>query len=233
MAGAPGTAVVASEPSATRRGTPSMTRSADGSPGELGLGSPTLAERASAALVAYRAGSTDELAALVRDASPLLWRVVRAQGVGRSQAEDVVQGVWLALVRNAEAIRDPDAVLGWLLVSARRAGWRAAGHERDDARRRTPLPEPGERPADEPRAVDPLPEQPVLDAERDSTLWRAFLRLPQRCQQILRFVATADRPDYKAIAEATGMKVTAVGITRGRCLAKLRTELDHEGWLGA
>ena len=59
-------------------------------------------------------------------------------------------------------------------------------------------------------------------------LWTRFLALPVRCQQVLRLVAAADRPDYRAIASLTGMKVTAVGITRGRCLAKLRNLLEDD-----
>lgn len=206
-------------------------RRADGSDDVDVVGS-TLAQRAAVALVAYRAGRTEPLAGLVREATPLLWRIVRAHGVDRDQAEDVVQGVWLALVRSADTIREPEAVLGWLVVSARRAAWRASAGLRDEARRTTVLPD------DDPDQALPLPdaapgpEEAVLTVERDRALWRRFRELPERCQQLLRFVATASRPDYKAIAEATGMKVTAVGITRGRCLARLRALLDaDEGWL--
>ena len=210
-----------------------MTPTADG-PGDTDLASPTLATRASMALTAYRAGATAPLAQLVREVTPVLWRIARAQGCEREEAEDVVQGVWLALVRSAETIREPDAVLGWLVVSARRAAWRAVARRREDDRRTTALPDPEQTPGRELRFDGPAPDDAVLTAERDRALWRHFLRLPARCQQLLRFVATADRPDYAAIAEATGMKVTAVGITRGRCLAKLRTLLDQdEGWLGA
>lgn len=210
-----------------------MNPTADGTTSDLDVDAPTLAARAAQAVLAYRAGVTAPMGDLVRDATPLLWRVVRAQGADREEAEDVVQGVWLALVRNVENIREPEAVLGWLLVSARRAAWRAVSRRRDEERRTTGLPE-AESPALQLRSADPAPDVAVLTQERDRVLWERFLELPERCQQLLRFVATADRPDYAAIAEATGMKVTAVGITRGRCLAKLRTLLDDdEGWQGA
>lgn len=187
----------------------------------------TLGERAAAALRAWHEGRTAPLEALVREASPLLWHVVRAQGVDRDEAEDVVQGVWLAFTRHRETIRDPDALLGWLIVSARRAAWLAVRRRRGDEAHSAELPDESAE-LGELRAATPGPEAEVLETERDRALWQVFVRLPERCQQVLRAVAAADRPDYRAIAQATGMKVTAVGVTRGRCLAKLRTLLDED-----
>lgn len=190
----------------------------------------TLGQRAASALRAWHAGHTAPLEALVSEASPLLWHVVRAQGVDRDEAEDVVQGVWLAFTRHRDTIRDPDALLGWLIVSARRAAWLAVRRRRGDEARSTELPDDLDD-LGELSDVAPGPEAEVLATERDRVLWQVFVRLPERCQQVLRAVAAADRPDYKAIAQATGMKVTAVGVTRGRCLAKLRTLLeDDERW---
>ncbi|NTW42243.1 MAG: sigma-70 family RNA polymerase sigma factor [Cellulomonadaceae bacterium] len=195
---------------------------------------PNLAGRASAALAAYRAGQTHLLEAFVREATPLLWHIVRSQGVERDDADDVVQGVWLAFVRSTTTIREPEALLGWLVVSARRAAWEASRRRRLEAARTTQLPDGELAPARELRSLEPSPDEPVLTAERDRALWRLFSGLPERCQQILRMVAVADRPDYKAIAAAAGIQVTAVGVTRGRCLAKLRTLLDQDnGWVGA
>ena len=211
-----------------------MNRTADGTTGDIDVAPATLSGRASVALAAYRAGRTDLLSDLVREATPLLWHIVRSQGVDRDEAEDVVQGIWLAFVRNAESIRDPDAVLKWLVVSARRAAWQATRRRREHDRRTTELPDAELSPAKELRSADPPPDEPVLREERDRVLWRLFLDLPERCQQILRFVAIADRPDYRAIAAVTGVQVTAVGVTRGRCLAKLRALLaDDEGWVEA
>jgi RNA polymerase sigma factor (sigma-70 family) len=187
----------------------------------------TLGDRAAEALRDYREGRTAALEAFVRDATPLLWNVVRAQGVARDDAEDVVQGVWVAFVRHTGSIREPEAALAWLLVSAKRAAWLAVRRQRGDAAHHQTLPDDVDEVRELP-ATEPGPEAEVLTTDRDRVLWRQFVRLPERCQQILRFVAAADRPDYRAIAEVTGMKVTAVGVTRGRCLAKLRALLDQD-----
>lgn len=209
-----------------------MSRTADGTTDDLDPTTATLAGRASAALSAYREGQTDLLAELVREASPLLWHIVRSQGVGRDHAEDVVQGVWLAFVRSAATIREPDAVLKWLVVSARRAAWQAAARRREQDRRDEALPEADSPPSRQLRSTEPSPDEALLRRERDRVLWRSYLELPERCRQILRFVAVAARPNYQAIAAATGIPVTSVGVTRGRCLAKLRTVLEQDqGWV--
>ena len=73
----------------------------------------------------------------------------------------------------------------------------------------------------EPRAI--FPDLRFLGGKVPAAFVPGLLRV-----EAGRAVAVADRPDYRAIAEVTGMKVTAVGVTRGRCLAKLRALLDDE-----
>lgn len=192
---------------------------------ETGFARGGLAERASRALTAYRAGFPALMSEVVRETTPLLWHTIRAQGVDRETAEDLVQGVWLSFVRNIDAIRESDAVLQWLLVAARRAAWEAVRQRRAEAARRAVV-EELERgtPAAE-RETAPTPDLQVLTAERDRTLWERYSLLPERCQELLKLVSLADRPDYKHIAAALDMPVGSIGATRGRCLAKLRTLL--------
>jgi len=205
-----------------------------GPPTDAPGATPTnLGERAALALRAHLDGQSEPLAELVREATPMLWHVARSQGASREDAEDVVQGVWLAFVRNAEAIRDPAALLGWLVVSARRSAWQVVGRRREEHRRSQPLPDEGTA-AEAIGTPDPAPDVRVLEAERDRVLWGRFAELTDKCRQILTMVAMADRPDYRAIAALTGIPVTSVGVTRGRCLAKLRRLLDDdERWADA
>ncbi|RZS63129.1 RNA polymerase sigma factor [Xylanimonas ulmi] len=189
----------------------------------------TLGDRGAHALLEYRQGRTQALTALVHEATPLLWHTVRAQGVDRDTADDVVQSVWAALVRNAHTIAEPHAVLKWLLVTARRAAWEAVRRSREDQRRRADLPDDAPDSPVTLRDPQPGPDAHVLTAERDRAVWRALERLPERCQELLRLVSLADRPDYRMISTAIGMPVGSIGATRGRCLAKLRTVLDDMG----
>ncbi len=164
----------------------------------------------------------------------MLWHVARSQGASREDAEDVVQGVWLAFVRNTDTIREPNALLGWLVVSARRSAWQVVARRREEQRRSQVLPEDPDAGDAVLVSSEPAPDERLLASERDRVLWGRFAELSDKCRQILAMVAMADRPDYRAIAELTGMPVTSVGVTRGRCLAKLRRLLDDdERWADA
>src|ERR1700760_1708631 len=90
----------------------------------------TLAARAGALFLAFREGDEAKMGELVALLTPILWHTARAQNVSRDSAEDVLQGAWLALVRTADTIVDPRAVLGWLIVTVRREAWRVARIDR-------------------------------------------------------------------------------------------------------
>jgi len=184
----------------------------------------TLTSRAAALFVAFRAGDEAKMGELVVLLTPILWHTVRAQRLDHQSAEDVIQSVWLALVRSAETIVEPQAVLQWLIVSARREAWRVV--KREDRV------EPTDFDADEHVApASGTPEDLVLRSDGDGRLWQHIAQLPARCQALLRVIAFADRPDYAAVAESLGMPVGSIGPTRGRCLAKLRQQLTNDpGW---
>lgn len=184
-------------------------------------GQDTLSGRAATLFRNFRAGDEPAMGELVSLLTPILWHTVRGQRLDRESAEDVVQTTWLALVRSADSITDPQAVLAWLIVTARRESWRVV--------KRTDRVEPKDFEDDD--VVAPardLPEERVLQSDTETRLWQHIAQLPERCQALLRVIAFADRPDYAAVAKALGMPVGSIGPTRGRCLAKLRTLLDTD-----
>ncbi len=178
----------------------------------------TMASRAANLFRSYRAGDESCMAELVALLTPILWHTVRAQRLDRESAEDVVQSAWLALVRSASTIADPQAVLQWLVVTSKREAWRVA--------KRADRVESKDFADDD--VVAPQREHPdelLARADGDTRLWQHVAQLPERCQALLRVIAFADRPDYAAVAKALGMPVGSIGPTRGRCLAKLRIQL--------
>jgi RNA polymerase sigma factor (sigma-70 family) len=184
-------------------------------------GQETLASRAANLFRSYRDGDDACMGELVALLTPILWHTVRAQRLDRESAEDVVQSAWLALVRGAESIADPQAVLQWLIVTAKRESWRVS--------KRADRVVPKDFADDE--VVTPshdLTEERVLRTDDQNRLWRHIAELPQRCQALLRVIAFADRPDYAAVAKSLGMPVGSIGPTRGRCLAKLRLQLAND-----
>jgi RNA polymerase sigma factor (sigma-70 family) len=175
---------------------------------------------------AARGGNAAAFDALVRELNPLLWHVVRAQGLGSEEAADVVQTTWLELVQRLREIRSPQALTGWLVTTARRQAWhvrsRQRRHDQEATETLTNVPDADAGPPD------------VLEAsERGRVLWRHVQRLSDRCRELLRIVAFVDRPDYDVVAEALAMPRGSIGPTRGRCLAKLRDALSADpAWTG-
>ncbi len=168
---------------------------------------------------AWRDGDSRTMDDLVRLMTPVLWHVVRAYGLERTLAEDVIQTTWLQLVRGHRSISEPRAVAAWLTTTARREAWRTAkAHNRVD---------PAESDAlDALLPTQPSAEDRAATGDENRRLWAAVARLAERCQRLLRVIAFEDRPDYARLAAELAMPVGSIGPTRQRCLAKLRELLD-------
>lgn len=186
-----------------------------GSPSRAGS-TDSLIDRSAAAFVDYREGEEQRMSELVDLLTPILWHTARSQGASASRAEEAVQTAWLRLVEHADSIREPRTVLAWLMTTVRREAIRA--HRRGGSTTEIGLD----------NTIVVVDDQPTPDAatvlgERQSVLWAHVTSLSARCQELLRIIAFAQKPDYANIAEALGMPVGSIGPTRGRCLDKLRT----------
>lgn len=175
-----------------------------------------------AAFTAWCDGDKEALDELVRLLSPTLWHVVRATGLDRASAEDVVQNTWLVLVDKADSISNPMAVAGWLCTTARREAWRLSKNFRrefaaEDDSLGWALP-----------SMEG-PEDGIVLAEDHARLRLCLTRLNVRCQALLRMLAAGPRPEYVEVSEALDMPIGSIGPTRSRCLDKLRVELVSEG----
>jgi RNA polymerase sigma factor (sigma-70 family) len=181
----------------------------------------TLATRAGRLFAEYRDGDQTKMGDLVRVLTPILWHTARSARIDAATAEDVLQTVWLALVRKSDTISEPLAVLQWMVVSTKREAWRVAKNQgrfiSEDLESTTVAANDGE-------SIEDM----VLRGESDNRLWRHIEGLPARCRTLLRVIAFADRPDYAELAKALGMPQGSIGPTRGRCLAKLRIALAQD-----
>src|SRR5262249_17862358 len=136
-------------------------------------------ERLAALLEAARAGRQESLNEIVAELTPLLWHVVRAQGLDREPAEDGVQTTWLPLLDHLNSIQTPRALTGWLVTVAKREAW----HVRDAHRAGRPLDEQAAMALPDSAA---LPDERVINDERQRLLWTLVGRMEERCQQLLR-----------------------------------------------
>lgn len=172
-----------------------------------------------------RAAEGDQSAwdAIVARYSGLVWATVRAHRLAPSEAGDIVQTVWLRLVEHIRDIRDPERLGGWLATTARRESLRFLR----TAGRTVPTAEAADLEPVDPQV--PAVEAELLAAERDAALWRAFARLSDRCQQLLRLLVADPAPSYQEVGEALDMPIGSIGPTRARCLERLRAALGEEG----
>ena len=144
----------------------------------------------------------------------LVWATARAHRLSQADAADVAQTTWLRLVEHLDRIRDPERLAGWLATTARNECLRHIRlHGRELVSDEADV---FESPSDEP------PELALLTEERDSALWRAFVKLSERCQSLLRMLVAEEEPSYEEVGAALGMPIGAIGPTRMRCLEKLR-----------
>jgi len=172
-------------------------------------------DRHAACMIAAQPGDRTAFDILVAELSPLVWHVARSNGLERTSAEDVVQTVWLALLRHLDRLSEPRALAGWLITTTRREAQRVAHRAGGQIELSTEV-------AEQLPTTDPSPEHEVLRDERDRQLWSAFHKLSQRCQELLRLTVLAGRAEYRAVAEALHMPHGSIGPTRGRCLNTLR-----------
>ncbi len=164
-----------------------------------------------------RDGDVQAWDALVARFTPLIWSICRRYGLGRADADDVRQSVWLHLVDHLGKIREPAALAGWLATTARREcvhlvraarGPHAIVYALD-----------AENLADERAGAA---EAELLAAERHAALREAVTHLPTECQRLVGLL-TADPPmPYAEISARLAMPVGSIGPTRNRCLDRIR-----------
>jgi RNA polymerase sigma factor (sigma-70 family) len=144
------------------------------------------------------------------------------QGVGRSyrlnpqDAEDVAQTTWLRLVESIGKLRTPEALGGWLCITARREALRLLqGASREILTDDAALME---------AETTTLPEARLVAEERRRAVRHALATLPDRQRHLLELLMSESAPSYDAISAATGMPVGSIGPTRQRSLEKLRRD---------
>ena len=155
--------------------------------------------------------------ALVERYAPLIWSICRRHRLGRADADDVGQSVWLRLVDQLDRVRDPAALPGWLATTARREclrvlcatqGPRASLYARDVESL------PDERAG--------LADQGLLAAERHAALREAFGQLPPNGQQLIAMLIADPPVPYADISAQLGIPVGSIGPNRSRYLDKMR-----------
>jgi RNA polymerase sigma factor (sigma-70 family) len=172
------------------------------------------------------AGNEDAWATLVDRYKNLIFSIPIKQGFSRDDAADVFQRVCVLLLAELPDVREPKALPMWLIrVTTRECSrWRrqegiyTGGDQWDDAI---------------PHIEDsrPLPEAVLAELKEEQVLRDALREMPPRCQELIAmlFFESPARP-YQEVAKSLGLAIGSIGFIRGRCLAKLRRQLEKMGF---
>ena len=179
------------------------------------------AESVGTLLPAALAGDRAAWDRIVREHTKLLWWIARSHRLDDATAADVVQTVWLQLIRFGDRITDPTRLRGWLATTARRESLRRTGA------REVPV----ERLHDTDDRLAGEPDESVIDDERLVAVLAAFEALPAKDQRLLRLMCDVPPKTYAEIAAILGRSAGHLGPTRQRALARLRALLIEQGAL--
>jgi RNA polymerase sigma factor (sigma-70 family) len=151
--------------------------------------------------------------------SGLLHAIGRQYRLTPEERDDAAQSSWLALCQNADQIRDPERVPGWLATTMRR--FCAA------AIRRRHRESPASDWIDTHTTADLTPDVADTVASKHTTLrlYQAITQLPDREQRLIQLQLNPTKPAYTHISHTMHMPIGSIGPVRGRALRRLRTLL--------
>lgn len=159
-------------------------------------------------------GDREAFAQLYRQCRPDVYRFAVHMSGSRAVAEDVVQDVFVAVIKDAARYRpDRSGVVSWLLGIAR-------NHVRRWRHRRTDVPLPIDESRDGRQlAVETDPLVDLARARQEAALARALLDLPPRYREAI-VLCDLQQLSYQAAAAALGCAIGTVRsrLHRGRAL---------------
>jgi RNA polymerase sigma factor (sigma-70 family) len=165
---------------------------------------------------------------LVRRYQRLIASVTFKFGLSGTDAPDVFQSVCMALFQNLAGLKDQAKLSSWLITVCVRECWKLRERKRAaELREVTEWRESGNGHDVSPPAV----EEDMLAFERQQIVRRAVELLPLQCRRLIEYLFYHESPaTYAEISRSFGIPIASIGPTRGRCLAKLKTNLKNLGF---
>lgn len=176
-------------------------------------------------LTGCRRGEDSAWAALVNRYQRLIYAVPRRAGLDQDLCAEVFQEVFATLVEKLDDIEQPERLQAWLVTTARRKTWRLI---KTQGRSPSYYDEEGDDKEWERLRDDaPLPDEVLIELEKQHEVRMAVEALDERCRQLLTLLFyEAEPPPYSEIAARTGVAEGGIGPTRARCLQKLLRLLE-------
>lgn len=165
--------------------------------------------------------------ALIERYKNLIYSIPVRYGLSRDDAVDVFQSVVAELLSGLAGLRQPQALQAWLIqVAAHKCQEVSKQRQRESAGTDWEANEQqlGESPA--------LAESQIEQVQSEQILRRAMQQLSPQCRRMIEMLFYENPPrSYIEVAEALGIAVGSIGLTRRRCLERLRKMLDEAGYV--
>lgn len=174
-------------------------------------------ERITELVACASAGDPEAWSEIVDRLTPLLISVILRFRLSSGEREDVVQTVWLRLVENLGALREPRALPMWIITTARRESLRCLARQA----RIVPQDPHSSQWCDAAGSQEDA-EAGLVRAERRQGLMEGLSELTSRQRELLLLMLDDPPPAYAEISRRTGIPIGAIGPTRARALARLR-----------
>lgn len=151
----------------------------------------------------------------------LIYSVPVKYGLQPQEAADVFQGTCIELLTRLKEIREPRALPKWLIQVAHHRCYHLKLQQKRFVSRDSELDLPV------PAVADSL----VSQTEEEQMLREAMAALAPRCRKLIEmlFFETPSRP-YAEVASELHLAVGSIGLTRQKCMERLRKQLDALGF---
>jgi RNA polymerase sigma factor (sigma-70 family) len=170
------------------------------------------------------AGQEEAWSELIDKYKALIYSIPVKYGMPPHEAADVFQATCMELLTRLGDLREPRALPKWLIQVAHHMCFHWKRQQRRMVSRdgEPDLPEP-EAPA--------VAETLVRQTEEEQMLREAMSALQPRCRKLIEmlFYESPSRP-YSEVAKELGLAVGSIGLTREKCIERLRKRLDELGF---
>jgi RNA polymerase sigma factor (sigma-70 family) len=153
----------------------------------------------------------------------LIFSIPIRNGFSQEESADIFQAVCLDLFCELSALRDPQALAGWLIRVTRN---KCVQKHRENAR----FVHTESEQMESAELSEDVPEEFLHEVQKEQSVRTAIGELNPRCRLLVEklFFELPARP-YEQVARELGLAVGSIGVIRRRCLDHLRDRLEEMG----
>ena len=171
---------------------------------------------------ACRQGDESAWETIVYKYQNLLFSIPLRAGLRRDLAADVLQDVFTTLFQKLDTLEKPEYLRAWLVTTAQHKTLHLIQRESRGGGKPRSIDEMEETVGFEVPDKAILPDERLIQLEKEKQIETALTEIDARCRQLLTLLyLEKEQMPYAEIAEFLGIPLGSIGPTRARCLEKL------------